>query len=93
LLALAKGEERLFMEDGSSLVLEPGTLPGTCCRISATRCTAGPLPITAAAAKNYLADREQHFIRFLLSEYPSLAGAGLNCLCYYVIGIDRSKTR
>jgi excinuclease ABC subunit C len=27
LLALAKGEERLFLEDGSSLVLAPGTLP------------------------------------------------------------------
>lgn len=27
LLALAKGEERVFMEDGSSLVLEPGTMP------------------------------------------------------------------
>ncbi len=27
LLALAKGEERIFMEDGSSLILEPGTLP------------------------------------------------------------------
>ena len=27
LLALAKGEERVFLEDGSSLVLEPGTLP------------------------------------------------------------------
>ncbi|MBN2398975.1 MAG: excinuclease ABC subunit UvrC [Candidatus Aminicenantes bacterium] len=27
LLALAKGEERIFMEDGSSLVLEPGSLP------------------------------------------------------------------
>jgi len=27
LAALAKGEERIFMEDGSSLVLEPGTLP------------------------------------------------------------------
>jgi len=27
LLALAKGEERIFMEDGSSLVLEPGTMP------------------------------------------------------------------
>jgi excinuclease ABC subunit C len=26
LLALAKGEERVFLEDGSSLVLEPGTL-------------------------------------------------------------------
>jgi excinuclease ABC subunit C len=27
LLALAKGEERIFMEDGSSLVLVPGSLP------------------------------------------------------------------
>ncbi len=27
LLALAKSEERIFMEDGSSLVLEPGSLP------------------------------------------------------------------
>ena len=27
LLALAKGEERIFMEDGSSLVLLPGSLP------------------------------------------------------------------
>ena len=26
LLALAKGEERVFMEDGSSRVAEPGTL-------------------------------------------------------------------
>ncbi len=27
IVTLAKGEERIFMEDGSSLVLEPGTLP------------------------------------------------------------------